>query len=104
MKVLSYSHSRVHVIWHFMEDLRAMVQQFGDPQHCELCPYTNPNVDKMAKVSLPETFFPLYIVLISAFTAQMALLGFIFSSLYLSRNVSPNGQGLPLACQRERER
>ena len=44
--------SRVHVIWHFMEDLRAMVQQFSDPQHCEICPYTNPNVDKMAKVSV----------------------------------------------------
>ena len=33
----------------------------------------------------------------------MALLGFIFSSLYLSQNVSPYGQGL-FPCMSERER
>jgi len=43
-----------------------------------------------------------YIALISAFAAQMALLGFIFSSLYLSRNVSPYGRGL-FPCMSERE-
>ena len=47
-------------------------------------------------------FFP-YIALISAFAAQMALLEFIFSSLYLSRNVSLYGRGL-FPCMSERER
>ena len=47
-------------------------------------------------------FFP-YIALISAFAAQMALLGFIFPLFYLSRNVSPYGRGLfPYMSERER--
>ena len=41
--------SRVHVIWHFMEELREMVHQFRDPKICDFCPYTNGNPDKMAK-------------------------------------------------------
>ena len=41
--------SRVHVIWHFMEELREMVHQFSDPKICDFCPYTNGNPDKMAK-------------------------------------------------------
>ena len=41
--------SRVHVIWHFMEELREMVQEFPDTTVCNFCPYTNPNPDKMAK-------------------------------------------------------
>ena len=41
--------SRVHVIWHFMEELREIVQEFPDPTICNYCPYTNPNPDKMAK-------------------------------------------------------
>ena len=41
--------SRVHVIWHFMEELREMVQEFPEPTSCNYCPYTNPNPDKMAK-------------------------------------------------------
>ena len=49
-----------------------------------------------------NTFFP-YIALISAFAAQIALLGFIFSSLHLSWNVSPYGRGL-FPCMSERER
>ena len=46
--------------------------------------------------------FP-YTALNSEFAAQMAQLGFIFSSLYLSRNVSPYGRGL-FPCMSERER
>jgi hypothetical protein len=46
-----------------MEDLRAIVQQFADPQRCELCPYTNPNVDKMAKVDNKITFKPAFLEL-----------------------------------------
>jgi len=41
--------SRVHVIWHFMPELRAMVQEFEETSACNFCPYTNPNPDKMAK-------------------------------------------------------
>ena len=41
--------SRVHVIWHFMEELREIVQEFPDTTICPYCPYTNPNPDKMAK-------------------------------------------------------
>ena len=35
--------SRVHVIWHFMEELREMVQEFPEPTSCNYCPYTKPN-------------------------------------------------------------
>lgn len=41
--------SRVHVIWHFMDDLRATVQQFNDPAVCDFCNYSNPKLEKMAK-------------------------------------------------------
>jgi hypothetical protein len=30
-QTLSKQHSRVHVIWHFMDELRAMVSNFQDP-------------------------------------------------------------------------
>ena len=30
-QALSKQHSRVHVIWHFMDELRAMVQNFSNP-------------------------------------------------------------------------
>ncbi len=46
---ISKQHSRVHVIWHFMEELREIVQSFSDPTVCDLCQYTNQNVDKVAK-------------------------------------------------------
>ena len=49
--------------------------------------------------------FSPYIALISALVAQMALQGFIFSSLYLSRNVSPYGRGLfPSMSEKEERR
>lgn len=41
--------SRVHVIWHFMEDLREMVSAFADQRICDFCGYQNPRPDKMAK-------------------------------------------------------
>ena len=41
--------SRVHVIWHFMTELREMVAEFPDQTSCSYCQYTNPNPDKMAK-------------------------------------------------------
>lgn len=41
--------SRVHVIWHFMDDLRKMVAEFEDKRICDLCGYQNDRRDKMAK-------------------------------------------------------
>jgi hypothetical protein len=49
MQAIQKRDSRVHVIWHFMEELRELVQEFPDPTMCNYCPYTNPNPDKMAK-------------------------------------------------------
>ncbi len=41
--------SRVHVIWHFMDELKDMVLLWPDPHICDICQYYNPRVDKMAK-------------------------------------------------------
>ncbi len=41
--------SRVHVIWHFMDDLREIVSSFADQKICDFCGYQNPRPDKMAK-------------------------------------------------------
>ena len=49
LEKISKRDSRVHVIWHFMDDLRAMVSNFPDPTHCAFCEYTNPKLEKMAK-------------------------------------------------------
>ena len=49
LEKISKRDSRVHVIWHFMDDLREMVSNFPDPTHCAFCQYTNPKLEKMAK-------------------------------------------------------
>ena len=41
--------SRVHVIWHFMDDLRQMVASFANQRICDICGYQNQRPDKMAK-------------------------------------------------------
>ena len=49
LEKISKRDSRVHVIWHFMDDLRDMVSSFPDPTNCAFCQYTNPKLEKMAK-------------------------------------------------------
>jgi len=46
---ISKRDSRVHVIWHYMDDLREQVMEFANPRQCEFCPYTNDKIEKMAK-------------------------------------------------------
>lgn len=46
---ISKRDSRVHVIWHYMDDLREMALEFADPRQCDYCPYTNDKIEKMAK-------------------------------------------------------
>ncbi len=46
---LTKQHSRVHVIWHFIEELRTIVQDFEDPTRCDFCTYMNPSSDKVVK-------------------------------------------------------
>ena len=40
---------QVHVIWHYMDDLKEIVAGFGDPRQCDWCPYQSPKIEKMAK-------------------------------------------------------
>ena len=47
--VIGKRDSRVHVIWHFMDELKDIVLSWADPHTCEMCGYTNQRVDKMAK-------------------------------------------------------
>ena len=46
---ISKRDSRVHVIWHYMDDLRELVMEFSNTSQCEFCPYTNHKIEKMAK-------------------------------------------------------
>ena len=39
----------IAVIWHFMDDLREIVQRFEDPTKCDWCSYTNTSSDKVCK-------------------------------------------------------
>ena len=48
-QTLTKQHSRVHVIWHFMEELREIVHTFPDPTRCDFCSYSNVNSDKVVK-------------------------------------------------------
>ncbi len=41
--------NRDHVAWHYMDELRAIVQQFPDPSRCTQCPYTADTSEKMVK-------------------------------------------------------
>jgi len=43
------SQNRDHVSWHYMDELRAIVQQFPDPLSCTQCPYTTDSQEKMVK-------------------------------------------------------
>ena len=46
---ISKRDSRVHVIWHYMDELKEIASVFPDPRQCGWCPYSNPKVEKMAK-------------------------------------------------------
>jgi hypothetical protein len=37
------------VAWHYMDELRAIVQEFEDPNQCPQCPYTSDTNEKMVK-------------------------------------------------------
>jgi hypothetical protein len=41
--------NRDHVSWHYMDELRAIVQQFPDPTQCTQCNYTADSSEKMVK-------------------------------------------------------
>ncbi len=41
--------NRDHVAWHYMDELRAIVQQFPDPSKCTQCSYTGDTTEKMVK-------------------------------------------------------
>ena len=41
--------NRDHVTWHFMEELKQIVQEFPDPRQCTQCPYQGDTMDKMVK-------------------------------------------------------
>ena len=41
--------NRDHVSWHFIEELRAIVQEFDDPNQCPQCPYSADTNEKMVK-------------------------------------------------------
>lgn len=43
------SQNRDHVAWHFMDELRAVVQEFEDPSQCPYCPYKSEANEKMVK-------------------------------------------------------
>ena len=49
LEKISKRDSRVHVIWHFMDELRELVSQFPDTTKCAFCTYTNPKIEKLAK-------------------------------------------------------
>ena len=41
--------NRDHVSWHFIDELREIVQSFPDPQACIMCDYTSEKVDNLVK-------------------------------------------------------
>ena len=45
----SKAQNRDHVSWHFIEELRAIVQEFEDPTQCPQCPYSADTNEKMVK-------------------------------------------------------
>ncbi|TRY75091.1 hypothetical protein TCAL_00608 [Tigriopus californicus] len=47
--VISKQHARAHVIWHFMDELKEMVNNFVDPTVCDLCQYSCTKMEKLAK-------------------------------------------------------
>ena len=43
------SQNRDHVSWHYIEELRSIVQEFEDPNQCPQCPYSADSNEKMTK-------------------------------------------------------
>ncbi len=41
--------NRDHVSWHYIDELRAIVQEFEDPSQCPKCPYSGDTNEKMVK-------------------------------------------------------
>ena len=39
----------VFLAWHYVDELRAIVQEFADPGQCPQCPYTADSNEKMVK-------------------------------------------------------
>ena len=46
---ITKQHARTHVVWHFIDELRVIVNGFPNKNKCNLCEYTNPNSDKVAR-------------------------------------------------------
>ena len=47
--VIGKRDSRIHVIWHFIGELKDIIFKWSDPRTCDMCGYTHQRVDKMAK-------------------------------------------------------
>ena len=39
----------VFLAWHYVDELRAIVQEFADPSQCPQCPYSADSNEKMVK-------------------------------------------------------
>ena len=41
--------NRDHVAWHYMDELKGIVNEFADPTQCPQCPYSSDSLEKMQK-------------------------------------------------------
>ena len=39
----------IFLAWHYVDELRAIVQEFADPSQCPQCPYSADSNEKMVK-------------------------------------------------------